>query len=211
MIWLTILYHSGKKFGSETQIWLTVSKVLWRKRITNLSHSVVMFVIWISQFGTTVPKKLRSDLEFCLLVLKPLWGELQICITVPKILRGDPEFCITNSKSFWGEFQFCIEVPQVFRLEINCWLTVLKSLRDELHFCITVTKVFRFELQFCLTMFKFLWGELQVCKTVGWVLWRERFTILSHSVEKFVRGNTNLHWSGRKFEIWKTIMPHKVE
>ena len=32
----------------ETQIWRTVSKDLWRKRILILTHSVVMFVIWIT-------------------------------------------------------------------------------------------------------------------------------------------------------------------
>ena len=112
MIWVTHMYHSAESLRSELQIWLTVPKFLWRKRITILSHNVLMFLIWTTIWYHSA-ENFGGDLEFCRIVLQSLWGETQKCIRVAEHLKFEIQVCLTRSSKIRGELHVCLRRTKI--------------------------------------------------------------------------------------------------
>ena len=206
---LQICITVPKTLRSEIQVWLTVSKILWRKRITILSHSVVMFVIWFT-IWYHMAENFRGDHEFCRIVLKTLWGETQICIRVAENLKLEIQVCLTRSNKMRCELHVCLRRTKILlRWTSTSFLTVWINLTCEKMFLSKNRKVWDLNYKF-FSVSKRLRGELQVCLTVSKFCY-QIITNMSPKVEVFVERFKKMHHSAKTFDIWITSLSKSVE
>ena len=118
---------AAKSLRSETQIWLTVSKFLWRKRIKILSHSVVMLVIWITIWYHSAENFEKWSWM--------LYHHVEICV------RSITVLCHSAITSWDLKNKFVSQCQKTWELNQNFVSQCKKSLRGELQVCLTMSKI----------------------------------------------------------------------